>query len=212
MKSLYSYKIHILIFLLQALILYINIFIFHKRKNNIFLIIAIINNIFLSLLGFYNNLISFNVYYFVTKFLFIVSIINFIVSFYFNFLKKFIEKKKYKILYKNMICPCCILQLLIQPFGLFLNNTILLMILFIQMLLLVFLIKKKNSNITLYISLVINVIYFINVNYLYVYANLFFVIKCFLLISTILNITLGIYSMYIKNKNKNKNNDKCCKH
>jgi hypothetical protein len=210
-KSLYSYKIHILMFLFQTLLLYINISIFHKKKNNLFLIIAIINNILLSLIGFYKNFFNINTYYSLSKFLFLISIVNISISFYINFLNNFIKKKKYIVLYKNMICPCCVLQLIIQPFGLFLNNTVLLIIILIQFFILLFLIWKKNYNIFIYTSLLINIFYFININFFYIYKNIFLCIKYSLLLISLINIILGVRSMYIK-KNQKKNMDNCCKH
>lgn len=83
-----NYKMHILIFILQAIFFYINAFVWKKRKNNIHLIISIINNIIIGLCGYYHNKFTHLEYTIITTIFFLISIINVSISFYKNFIKK----------------------------------------------------------------------------------------------------------------------------
>lgn len=83
-----TYKMHILIFFMQVIFLYINAFIWKKKKNNIHLIISIINNIIIGSVSYYHNKFSPTQYQIITIIFLIISIVNVSIGFYKNFIKK----------------------------------------------------------------------------------------------------------------------------
>ena len=91
LKNIYNsmdYKMHIIIFLIQLIFLYINLVIWRKKKNNIHLFISIINNIIIGLVNYYNFKFTNQEYKIITIFFFFISIINISAGFYKNFIKK----------------------------------------------------------------------------------------------------------------------------
>lgn len=86
-----NYKMHILIFLMQAIFLYINSCIWKKKKNNIHLLISIFNNILIGLVNYYFKYFTSLQYTIINIILIIISIVNVSIGFYRNFIKKSIK-------------------------------------------------------------------------------------------------------------------------
>jgi hypothetical protein len=91
LKNIYNsmnYKTHILIFFLQIIFLYINLVIWKKKKNNIHLVVSIINNIIIGIINYFNYKFTIIEYKIITIIFLFMSIINISIVFYKNFIKK----------------------------------------------------------------------------------------------------------------------------
>jgi hypothetical protein len=82
-----NYKTHILIFSIQLIFFYINMFVWKKKKNNIHLIVSILNNIIIGLVNYYHNKFTETQYISITTTFLFISIINLSIGFYKNFIK-----------------------------------------------------------------------------------------------------------------------------